>query len=373
MRRRPAALALATALTLGLTAAPALAAPGPPVSPSAAAALEAAKPPNFDPLTPSANPVELTSDPRDLGKVTYTYNGQTHTVQDYLNRAAQGFLVLDGTRILDEWYAPGYSKDSLFQSWSMAKSYTADAIGVALGEGKIHSIDDTAGTYVPELADTAYGSVTIRNLLRMASGIGWNETIDDVPLHVGVSLGLYSTLQFAATRTKAVEQGTQFNYTSLNTAVLALVLQKATGKPYYRYLQEKIWGPGGMAGTAYVGNDSHGDALGYCCIYATDRDFARMGKLMLDGGRGVIPASWVSQVGTPSGVSPSYGLGWWIDGTDGYYASGLGGQLIYVSTKYRVVIVKSTFLNPDESETLPAFRAVAAEVARTRVTPPAAG
>ncbi|MBD2893370.1 hypothetical protein amrb99_22910 [Actinomadura sp. RB99] len=369
MRRRPAALALAAALALGLTAAPALAAPGPPgppVSPTTAAALEAADLPNFDRLTPSTHPVELTSDPRDLGKVTYTYNGQTHTVRDYLNRAAQGFLVLDGTRILDEWYAPGYSKDSLFQSWSMAKSYTADAIGVALGEGRIRSIDDTAGAYVPELANTAYGSVTIRNLLRMASGIGWNETVDDVPLHVGVSLGLYSTLQFAATRTKAVDQGTQFNYTSLNTAVLALVLQRATGEPYYRYLQEKIWGPGGMAGTAYVGNDSHGDALGYCCIYATDRDFARMGKLMLDGGRGVVPASWVSQVGTPSGVNPSYGLGWWIDGQDGYYASGLGGQLIYVSTKYRVVIVKSTFLNPDESETLPAFRAVAAEVARTR-------
>jgi CubicO group peptidase (beta-lactamase class C family) len=204
----------------------------------------------------------------------------------------------------------------------------------------------------------------------MASGIGWNETVDDVPLHVGVSLGLYSTLQFATTRTKAVDQGTAFNYTSLNTAVLALILQKATGKPYYQYLQEKIWGPGGMAATAYVGNDSHGDGLGYCCVYATDRDFARFGKLMLDGGRAggrqVVPPSWVSQVGVSSGLTPSYGLGWWVDGDDGYYASGLGGQLIYVSTKYHVVIVKSTFLNPDESETLPAFHAVAAEVARTR-------
>lgn len=369
MRRRPTALALAAVLGLGLTAGPALAAPvppGPAVSRSTASSLEAARLPNFDRLTASAHPVELTSDPRDLGKVTYTYDGQTRTVRDYLNRAAQGFVVLDGSRIVNEWYAPGYSKDSLFQSWSMAKSFTADAIGVALSEGEIHSIDDTTGSYVPELAKTAYGPVTVRNLLRMASGIGWNETVDDVPLHVGVSLGLYSTLQFAATRTKAVEQGTQFNYTSLNTAVLALILQRATGKPFYQYVQDKIWGPGGMAASAYVGNDSHGNGLGYCCIYATDRDFARMGKLMLEGGGGVIPASWVSQVVRPSGLTSSYGLGWWIDGTDGYRAAGLGGQSIYVSTEHHVVIVKSTLFDADEGEMLPAFHAIAAEVARTR-------
>jgi CubicO group peptidase (beta-lactamase class C family) len=322
-----------------------------------------------DELKPSAEPVNLIDEPRDLN-VTYEVDGQTYTLDDYLKRTTQGFVVLDGDKIVKEWYASGFSKDSTFQSWSMAKSFTSDAIGVAVGEGKIRSLDDKVTDYVPELAGSGYGDVTLHNLLRMASGVQWNETIDDIPLHLSVSLGLSSTLQFAGTRVRGWEPGTKFNYASMDTAVLALVLQRATGVPYYQYLQEKIWGPAGMASGAFVGNDHHGNNLGYCCIYATDRDFARFGKMMLDGGvvhgRQVVPADWVTAATTPSGVDAEYGLQWWIDGDEGYYASGLGDQRIYVSTKHNVVVVKSTFLNLDTSHTLPAFRAVAAEVARTR-------
>lgn len=325
--------------------------------------------PGADALTPSADPVNLISEPRPLD-VTYTVDGKNYTLDDYLNRTTQGFVVLDGDKIVKEWYSFGNSKDTLFQSWSMAKSFTSDAIGIALGEGKIRSLEDKVTDYVPELAGSGYGDVSLHNLLRMSSGIQWNETLDDIPLHLGVSLGLQSTLGFAKVRTRAWEPGSQFNYASMDTAVLALVLQRSTGVPYFQYLQDKIWGPAGMASGAYLGNDHHGNNLGYCCVYATDRDFARFGKMMLDGGvvhgREVVPASWVSAATTPSGVSPEYGLQWWLDGDEGYYASGLGDQKIYVSTKHNVVIVKSTFLNLDQSHTTPAFRALAAEVARTR-------
>ncbi|MFC6878534.1 MULTISPECIES: serine hydrolase domain-containing protein [Actinomadura] len=372
MRRRSLSLAVAAALTIGVAApAPAaLAAPRPaPSAPPASASSIASMLPGFDELKPSATPAALTEAPRDLD-VTYTVNGQTRTLKDFLNRSAQGFVVLDGSKIVKEWYAAGYSKNSLFQSWSMAKSYTSDVIGIALAEGKIGSLDDTVAEYLPELAKSGYGDVSLRNLLRMSSGIEWNEPVDDVPLHVSVSMGWASTLQLASYRKRGWEPGSRFNYTSMNSAVLALVLQKATGVPYYKYVQDKIWGPAGMASTAYVGNDGHGDGLGYCCVYANDRDFARFGKMMLNGGkvdgRQVVPASWIEQATAPSPANPGYGLHWWLDGSNGYYASGLGGQSIYVSTKHDVVIVKSTFLNLDESETLPAFRAVAAEVARTR-------
>jgi CubicO group peptidase (beta-lactamase class C family) len=370
MLRRPLPVAVIAALTLGLASTSATAqAPSPTPAASAPSGLDSLQLPNFDRLDPSPNPVKLTEAPRDLN-ITYSYNGQNHTLQDFLSRNAQGLVVLDGDKIVKEWYAAGYDKDSLFQSWSMAKSYTSVAIGIAVGEGKIQSIDDTVGKYIPELAKTAYGDITIRNLLRMASGIEWTEAIDDIPMHVLVSLGLTTTLDWAKGRKKAVPQGTQFNYTSMNTAVLALILARATGTPYYKYVQQKLWNPAGMASTAFIGNDSHGNSLGYCCYYARDRDFARFGKLMLDDGkvdgRQVVPHDWVALSTAPAGNVPQYGLSWWIDGPDAFYASGLGGQNIYVDRKNRVVIVKSTLLTIDEAEDIPAYRAIAAEVARTR-------
>ncbi|MCD0453509.1 beta-lactamase family protein [Actinocorallia sp. API 0066] len=325
--------------------------------------------PGFDALSASHRPVRLVSAPRPLD-VTYTVDGKRHTLNDYLRRTAQGFVVLDGNRIVKEWYARGYSQRFLFQSWSMAKSLTSDAVGIALHEGRIKSLSDPVARYVPELDGSAYGDVSLFNLLRMSSGVAWSEVPDTVPQHVLSSLGARSTLRAAASARRGWEPGSRFNYNSLDTAVLSLVLQRATGQPFHAYVQRKIWGPAGMGGTAYLGNDSHGNGMGYCCLYATDRDFARFGKLMLDGGRvggrQVVPASWVRAATTPSGVSPSYGLQWWIDPGHGFYASGAFDQKIYVSTRHHVVIVRSTLYNPADAETLPALRAVAAEVARTR-------
>ncbi|MFI6521804.1 serine hydrolase domain-containing protein [Spirillospora sp. NPDC050679] len=369
MRRSLLSLPLAAALAFG-TAAPADAAPRPvPASAPSAPVWPYSVLPGFDPLKASPTPAALVSAPRPL-KVTYTVDGETRTLEDYLRRTAQGLVVLDGDKIVKEWYAPGYSQDSLFQSWSMAKSFTSDAVGIALGEGEIDSLSDTVADYVPELARADYGEVTLLNLLRMASGIQWNEAVDDISLHVGASLGVQSTLQLAATRKRGWPQGTRFNYASMDSAVLALVVQKATGVPFHTWVQEKIWQPAGMAGTAYLGNDSRGNGLGYCCVYARNRDFARFGKMMLDGGtvdgRRVVPASWVTEATTPNPLNPRYGLQWWIDPGEGYYASGLGDQRIYVSTRHRVVVVRTTLFNSGENETLPALRAIAAEVARTR-------
>ncbi|GAA2611684.1 serine hydrolase [Actinomadura fulvescens] len=326
--------------------------------------------PNFDRLQPSADPVRLTSSPRPLN-VSYTHNGKTHTLQDYLHRTAQGLVVLDGTQVVKEWYAPGYSADSVFQSWSIAKGFTAHAIGIAISEGKIGSLDDPVATYVPELARHAYGPVTIRNLLRMTSGIKWDGQLDDISLQVVLSMGWTTTLKYAAAQTSAVPQGTTYNYNSMNSAVLALVLARATGRPYHQYVQDKIWGPAGMASTAFVGNDSHGNAMGYCCYYARDRDFARWGLTLLRGGqangRQVIPASWLAYASTPNPLQPDHDVtGGVLDGSDGYWYGGFGGQIVYVSTRHRVVIVKTTLYSVHEDETLPAMRATAAEVAATR-------
>jgi CubicO group peptidase (beta-lactamase class C family) len=323
-----------------------------------------------DVLRPSAHPVKLRSAPRELS-VTYAYQGQEHTLEDFLTRTkTNGFVVLDGQDIVAERYW-GASRATRFQSWSMAKSFTSAAVGIALGEGRIRSVDDPVDKYLPELAGSGYAGVPIRELLRMSSGIEWDEGTDAPRLQATAGKG-YPISKMAARQERGWEPGTRFEYTSMNSFVLARLVTKATGVPYHTYVQRKIWRPAGMESTANVGNDSHGDSLGYCCYYATDRDFARFGLLYLRGGkangRQVVPASWVKASTTPSPVNPRYGLHWWLGGGGDFLAAGFGGQYIYVSPRHGVVIVKSAVAGgrPDQEEALVAFRAVAAEVARTR-------
>lgn len=323
-----------------------------------------------DVIKPSAHPIALRDAPRKL-TVSYTYQGQEHTLDDFLARTkTNGFVVLDGRNIVTERYVDA-SRTTRFQSWSIAKSFTSAAVGIALDEGKIRSIDDPVDKYLPKLARSGYAGVSVRDLLRMSSGIAWNEVTDVPRLQAAANKGR-SIKKVAAQQVRSWEPGSRFEYTSMNSFVLARLVTKATGVPYHRYVERKLWRPAGMESTAKVGNDSHGDSLGYCCYYATDRDFARFGLLYLRGGkangRQVVPASWVKASTKPSPQNPSYGLHWWLGEGRDFMAAGFGGQYIYVSPQYGVVIVKSTVTagRPDQQEALVAFRAAAAEVARTR-------
>ncbi|MGP4025621.1 serine hydrolase domain-containing protein [Actinomadura sp. 3N407] len=376
MRRRPWTLALtAAALTAALAAPPAHAAPPTPPPPAPPSADVARRPAGFDPLVPSTDPVDLRDAHRPLS-VTYTFEGRRHTLDDYLARTGtQGFVVLDGDGVVFERYLAA-GPDSLFQSWSMAKSFTSAAVGIALGEGFIDSVDDPVTRYVPELEGSGFDGVSLRDLLRMSSGIEWDETSDVPFVHVAASLG-YPLTELARQQKRGWEPGTRFEYTSMNSFVLAWVVAEATGVPYHAYVQKKIWEPAGMASKAYLGNDSNGNSMGYCCYYATDRDFARFGLLYLNGGkangRQVVPASWVTRSTRPSApFNQGYGLQWWLGEDGDFSANGLGGQLIWVSPRHGVVIVKSTlFTVIAGEETDAAFEAVAAEVARTRTARPA--
>ncbi|WP_169944445.1 serine hydrolase [Microbispora sp. H11081] len=363
--------AQATARTGGPpTGSTAVAAPSPSTAPSPAPSTASKlDPKSFAVVRPSARPVPLRSAPRSLS-VTYTFQGKKYTLDDYLARSkANGFVVLDGQKIVYERYRAA-GPNTRFQSWSMAKSFTSAAVGIALHEGRIRSIDDPVTRYLPELRSSGYDGVSIRNLLRMSSGIDWDEKSDVPKTQLAAHRG-FPVERLARRQVRGWEPGSRFEYTSMNSFVLARLVSEVTGMPYHRYVEEKIWKPAGMASTARIGGDSHDD-LGYCCYYATDRDYARFGLLYLDkgraGGRQVVPRAWVEESTRPSAsFNADYGLHWWLGGGGDFMAAGFGGQYIYVSPEHRVVIVKSAVSSSqDREEALSAFRAVAAEVARTR-------
>src|SRR5499425_641179 len=174
----------------------------------------------------------------------YEYQGRTLSVDDYMARnPATGFLIARDDTILVERYQYARTDHDRLTSWSMAKTVTSMLIGIAIGEGRIRSVDDTAATYVPGLAGTEYGRTSLRHLLQMSSGVRFIEEYrmgDDVSklardtfAQVGGG-GVSAVTPF---NERTAPAGTRFSYASSETEVLGLVLIAAVGRPVAEYLQ----------------------------------------------------------------------------------------------------------------------------------------
>ena len=129
-------------------------------------------------LRKGASPMPLPKTASEL-KLGYRFENQTYSLDDFLaHQRATGLLVIKDGQILAERYQHDRTATDRFVSHSMAKSIVSLAIGMALTEKKIASLDDIVAKYVPDLADNPYGETTIRNILRMASGVAFSEVYD---------------------------------------------------------------------------------------------------------------------------------------------------------------------------------------------------
>jgi CubicO group peptidase (beta-lactamase class C family) len=303
---------------------------------------------------------------------------ETMTMAEFLaNSRTNALLVMVDGEIIHETYRNGSTDQSLFLSASMAKSFTSSLIGIALSEGLIESVDDPVTQYIPELARTSYEGVTIRNLLQMNSGTLYTE--DGVPegerdlfaewLNRVVFANEISTLDLAATLEREVEPGSKFNYNTIDTTILGQVLARAAGMSVAQYMTNKLWKPMGAERDArYMldGPNGVGVAIAGSGINASMRDYARFGQLMLQrgaaNGKQIVPAEWVNFATRPDPTRPDMAPGegnwdigyhyqWWLPGRPGtFLAWGLMGQFIYVDTVNDVVIVKTSYFAPGDSD-----------------------
>ena len=158
-------------------------------------------------------------------------------------------------------------------------------IGIAIEEGKITSVEDLAGKYIPEFNKNGREKITIRHLLTMSAGFDWVESGKN-PLSEAAE-GYYGTdLYGLVTRLRVIDKpGVNFNYQSGNTQILGFILEKATGKSINQYTEEKLWIPMGARNDAFWSLDKEeGDEKAFCCMYATARDYALLGQLLLNNG-----------------------------------------------------------------------------------------
>jgi len=265
-----------------------------------------------------------------------------------------GLLMIRDNAIVFEKYWKGYSDSSKSGSFSMAKSITSLLIGVALKEGKIKSLDEPVGNYLPEFKEGDKAAVRIVDLLTMSSGTDWNESywnLFSVTSEAYYGHDLYAT----ATGVKMKDKpGTVHSYKSGDTQLLGLLLEKATGQSLSDYASTKLWQPLGAEHPALWSTDKEqGHIKAYCCFNSNVRDFARIGKLMLDSGKWngtsiIDSAYWANSI-KPCGIKDLkekacdyYGYQWWIDPVhpEVFYARGILGQYIIVIPSKKTIIVR---------------------------------
>lgn len=315
---------------------------------------------------PRAGPVwQLPRADEPLG-FTYTYKNQTYAPDQFLDRTyTDALLIMKDGRIVYENYRNNSDERTRFMGWSMTKSLVSILVGLALDQGKIRSLDEPVEAYLPELKGGGYEGVSIRQLLQMRSGVDYEERYDfDNP-------GIAATNHIAAlvknvarfadpakSIARAHAPGDRFQYKTLDTAVLGWLLERVTGTTVSAYMAQHLWEPLGAERDGYFimdGPPGIGREFTGAGFSATLRDYARVGLMMLNGGkangRQVVPAEWVSLSTAPTPNSSraerdGYGFQWWTFGETAYSAVGLQGQYIYVDPKTRTVVVKLSHFPP---------------------------
>lgn len=248
--------------------------------------------------------------------------GDTYRLVDYLHHQTKttAFLVIRRDTILFEKYFEGYDEYSLLPSFSVAKSFTSSLIGIAIQEGKIHSESDLVITYLPELEDIHpyWSLMTIEHLLNMRSGISFNEENYVNPYSGVAQLYMSKDVRKVLQRVKfQAKPGQTHYYSSLDTEILGLVLERVIGKPLPEYLQEKIWHPCGMESQANWAIDSRkaNHTKAFCCINAIARDYAKFGRLYLHkgnwNGQQLINTPWIEKSILPNFDNNCYQYQWY--------------------------------------------------------------
>lgn len=285
----------------------------------------------------------------DLSNLKYKFKGEEFSLEDFIQTfKIAGLIVIRDGVILYESYDFGNDETTKWVSFSVTKSVTSMLLGAAIKDGHIKSVEDKVTIYLPQLLNSNYQDVSIKQVLQMSSGIDWNEDYEDPLSDVNIagalnSLNLYEYLNNLNKKSSA---GNKFNYNTGETNLIGGIVRAAIGDNLSNYLEKKIWKPFGMEFNAYwVIDTDYEQELGGCCLNATLRDYARLGMFAMNNGKlnngvEILPKNWMKDSTTPSRNNSYYGYQWWLDGPayQSFYADGIFGQFIWIDPVSKTVV-----------------------------------
>jgi CubicO group peptidase (beta-lactamase class C family) len=273
----------------------------------------------------------------------------------FADSATQAVVLIKDGLLIGERYAEGYDKSSYGTSWSMAKSFYASLIGIAIDRGDIDSLDDKVALYLDYFNDER-AEISIRDLLDMSSGL-------EMPDHEHEKM-FFSNDHLAYAKAVGVGKpaNQKFEYNNVNSMLLADILESATGKKADVLLKEQVFDKIGLTDVT-LWRDAAGSPLTYCCVDTTARQYSRFGLLFARSGKWnqeqIISKSYVDQTFTnvwtelnSSTINQQrgYSLHWWNSRDDDrsviFNTSGKFGQYIFVDRDNDLVFTRITKYHP---------------------------
>jgi len=322
----------------------------------------------------------------------FEYAQRDHsTLTSYLdsnlqNSSTYAFLVIQDDSILYEKYFAPIDSAAILPSFSVVKSFVSTLAQIAHQEGKIKSFADPVTEYLPWLlkSDSRWQYVTVQHVLDMRTGVKSSETYDS-PFSDVIRLGFTRNVSNRLQKPILDTLPGKFIYKSVNTQILASVIEAAIGQKLQDYLYEKLWLPLGMESDATWHIDAKGTVRAFCCLNATLKDYAKIGRLYLRNGNWegaqLLSPQWVQTIlnADTMRIYQGYKNHWWSSRTikrfqaaeealefiqtnpDWYYtetirngkvyynanknlkgifAQGMLGQFLYVNPQKRLIIVR---------------------------------
>ena len=272
---------------------------------------------------------------------------------------SNAILVMHEGQLLLEEYAEGATENSVSNSMSMAKTIIGILIGIAIEEGKIKDEKEPAATYIKEWKNDERAKITIEQLLTMQSGLRDNDRPDKLFSDV---INMYLGDEVAATALSVPADKTPntiWEYNNVNTQILAIILERTTGKSIEDYASEKLWKPLGASDANWWLDEADGMPKVFCCFFAQAQDWLRLGQLFMQkgewNGQQIIPTKWYDKMLTQSSLEPDYGKHIWLMYEDGglkkkdrtepflartYIIDGRGKNQVFITPALDLVIVR---------------------------------
>ena len=270
---------------------------------------------------------------------------------DAIKQSGQEFhsimILRHGNVVAEAWWAP-YSSEHRQQLYSLSKSFTGTAIGLAVAEGLL-TVDDPIIKFFPEYLPTTVSdnlaALKVRHLLSMsvghgkdsilileasAAGVPWEKTFLSLPV--------------------VFEPGSQFMYNSGASFMLSAIIKKVTGQSAHEYLKPRLYQPLNITNTTW-GANWEGINMGASHLRMPTEDIAKFGQLYLQkgqwNGKQVISPDWVAQASAKQMVNGKndsswgygYGFQFWLNPPGGFRADGAFGQYSMILPELDAVVV----------------------------------
>ena len=278
-------------------------------------------------------------------------------INDFEKLGTVAYVIIQNGELLFEQYWGDFSQQSHSNSFSMSKSIVSLAIGCAIDDGFIYDVDQPVSDFFPQFKGYNGKVMTLRHLLTMSAGVDFQESYSSI-FSPTTQLYYGNNLEKITFGMKSVEEpGVNFIYQSGVTQLLAAIIEKVTGENLCSYVSRKLWTPLQAEEDALWSLDRKGGTeKAYCCFNSNARDFARLGQLIINGGKWngeqIISEQYIREAITADNsliykdhneVNRHYGFQFWVLEKNGMtipYMRGIMGQYIFVIPEKNAVVVR---------------------------------